>query len=156
MNQIEPKSEQSPAKKRKRIPVKYKKFLIAYAELGDVGKAYIKAGFKANNRHTALNNGWRLMAKLDKEADYLEIFDQVGLGDREIATIMSGLIRHKDPRIQTQTLNIATKCKGWQKDILDVAPGATIVIGVKKEPQPGKEKPKEIEKKEKGPITVTD
>ena len=155
MNQTEPKSEQKTTKKRKRIPVRHIKFLEEYGKCGNLAEAYVAAGYKAKSKHSASQCGSQLLKKLDQDRDFLEIFNQVGLGDREIATIMSSLLRHKDPRIQAQTLNIATRCKGWQKDMLDVAPGATIVIGVKKE---GKKEIAEKEKKpiEKGPITVTD
>jgi len=50
------------------------------------------------------------------------------LDDLRLAQVLKALVEHEDPKIQVPAINIATKCRGWQRDTLDLGQGAQIVI----------------------------
>ena len=114
--------------KKKKLRPKEVKFLEEYAKTGDHANAYISAGFKVKSQEVARVSGYRLLRKIDERMEYREVLEAVGLTDRRVAEVMRELMEHEDPKVRVQALNIATRCLGWQKETLDVAQGAEIVI----------------------------
>jgi hypothetical protein len=120
--------EEFMSEKRTKLKPKEIRFLESYARLKDPADAYVAAGYKVKSREVARTCGSRLLRRLDATIDYREIMDRVGLTDRRLAEAMKELIEDPDPKVRVQALNIATKVKGWQRESLDLNPGAEIII----------------------------
>jgi len=104
------------------------KFLEAYAQTGKHAEAYLAAGYKVKNREVARVSGYRLLRRICETIGYRETMDNVGLDDLRLAEVLKALVEHEDPKIQVPAVNIATKCRGWQRDTLDLGQGAQIII----------------------------
>ncbi|MDD5450909.1 MAG: hypothetical protein PHT49_03330 [Desulfovibrionales bacterium] len=118
---------------KKKIKPRQMKFLQKYVELGDLGKAYVAAGYTAKNKHSASQGGSMMLKKLDKLMDYREIFDSIGLTERFLAEKMKDLLSSPDQQVAARTLAVATKCIGWQREIIGLDEGSEIVIMTRKQ-----------------------
>lgn len=120
--------------KKQKIKPRQMKFLQKYAELGDLGKAYLAAGYAPKNKHVASECGRQLLERLDSSMDYREIFETVGLTERFLADKMKQLLTCGDRQVEARTMAVVTKCVGWQREIVGLDEGAEIVIMARRQP----------------------
>ena len=75
-------------KNSKKINPKHRKFLDLYFETGNIAKSYRGAGYQCSVT-SAYVAGSRLLRKLDKDLNHLEIFEEEGLTVRSVARRLS-------------------------------------------------------------------
>lgn len=119
--------------KKQKIKPRQMKFLQKYVELGDLGKAYIAAGYAPKNKHVASECGRQLLERLDNLLDYREIFETVGLTERHLAEKAKDLLDGDDKHVAARTLAVLTKCLGWQREVIGLEEGAEIVIACRRQ-----------------------
>ena len=143
------------SKKRQRLKPRHRKFLESYAQTGDSTEAYLAAGYKAKTREVARVNGSRLIRNLFETMDYRETMDNLGLDDRRLAEILKELAEHEDPKIRVRAADIISKCRGWQRETLDLGQGAQIVIVQQRPHEIGRAEEAElIEAEEEKPVAL--
>jgi hypothetical protein len=120
--------EDDMSEKMKKLKPRERKFLESYAQTGNHAEAYLASGYKVNSWEVARVNGYRLLRRLFETMDYRQTMDNVGLDDLRLAEILKALGKHEDPKIRVPAVNIATKCRGWQRDNIEIGAGAQILI----------------------------
>jgi hypothetical protein len=144
---------------RNRLTAKELRFLQLVAEGKTHTDAYLESGHKAATRELAGKYAYVLMKRCEAKVDREEIFRMAGLSDMEVAHNLQDLMTHKDPHVRARILAVITKCKGWQKEVLDVPEGVAIAIvrkGTKVEPENVKDPTTELGKQAPKAITIKD
>ncbi len=96
-------------------------------------KAVKAAGYKAKDAPTRVFIGNRILQKYEGQAGGKEIFRRIGLGEVRIALKLLALTDDENPRVRLQALNIASKCVGMQRDVVESLEAPVIVIGGQEE-----------------------
>ena len=104
----------------------------------DLEKAVKIAGYKTRSKAGRYYIGKRVIEKLEQDAQGRDIFRRVGLGETLVAMELLALIQNPKAgaNARTAALNIASKCLGLQKEVIEGAEGAEIII--KSNPVTGK------------------
>ncbi|MDI6854043.1 MAG: hypothetical protein QME75_10640 [Deltaproteobacteria bacterium] len=109
------------------------KVLDAYFSGHPLHKAVKAAGYKAKDASTRVFIGNRILQKYEGQAGGKEIFRRIGLGEVRIALKLLALTEDENPRVRLQALNIASKCVGMQREVLESLEAPIIVIGGQEE-----------------------
>jgi hypothetical protein len=109
------------------------KVLDLYFSGAPLHKAVKAAGYKAKDEPTRVFIGNRILQKYEGQAGGKEIFRRIGLGEVRIALKLLALTDDENPRVQLQALNIASKCVGMQREVLESLEAPVIVIGAHQE-----------------------
>ncbi len=114
--------------KRKRKNVRHTRFLMNLANGMDIGDSYLQAGFNPKSKENASKCGSELLKKLESSMDYREILASRGVTEGKVAEVMKELLTNEDAHVRARTLAIATKCLGWQREIVPENELADIII----------------------------
>lgn len=99
-------------------------------------KAAKLAGFKGKSKQALCNAARKVLMKYECQTDPREIFRRIGLGEEAIARKLLAIADDTQVAAGTrvQALSIASKCLGLQREVLEGADGARIVIHPAAEP----------------------
>jgi hypothetical protein len=111
------------------------KVLDFYFSGAPLHKAVKAAGYRAKDAPTRVFIGNRILQKYECQAGGKEIFRRIGLGEVRIALKLLALTDDENPRVRLQALNIASKCVGMQRDVVESLEAPVIVIGAHQEDQ---------------------
>ena len=115
-----------------------KRFLTIYfsGEKITMEQAAKRAGFRARNKTALCNAARRVLSKYEGQTDPREIFRRIGLGEEAIARKLLAIADDSGIAAGTrvQALSIASKCLGLQREVVEGASGARIVIHPAAEP----------------------
>jgi len=109
---MEEGNEKKPIKKPFILRKKHRKFLEEYAKLGDIGEAYLTAGYQSKNKKCASTAGGRLLNKIDQNIDWRQIVE-AACPNTELAGRLTNLLHHKDGRVAAAAGGHLAKVKGW-------------------------------------------
>jgi len=109
---MEGENEQVKKKKPFLLKKKYRKFLEKYAELGDIGDAYMASGFHSANKDIACAAGSRLLRQIDQNIDWRQIVE-AACPNTALAGRLTNLLHHKDGRVAAAAGGHLAKVKGW-------------------------------------------
>ena len=127
--------------KQRRLKPQHAKFLKAYAECGDIGKAYLSAGYKCKNKNVASACGSKLLKKYEFQMDLEEKFQAMGLGDLELLHIVRSLLYSKNEAVRARVVPHAMRARKWIGSEEMDEKGAQIVIRTQSEGNQRKEGP---------------
>lgn len=98
----------------KRLNPKHRKFLGLYLETGNIANSYIGAGYQCSGA-SACVAGSRLLRKLDKDLNHLEVFEEEGLTVRSVARRLKELMSGENDSVAVRAMGVITKCMGLQR-----------------------------------------
>jgi hypothetical protein len=136
----EPQSQVGEDDHKSPMTPREQKFLEIYfsGEKITMEQAARRAGFKAKNKTALCNAARRVLMKYECQTDPREIFRRIGLGEEAIAKKLLAIADDTGIAAGTrvQALSIASKCLGLQREVVEGASGARIVIHPAAEPAP--------------------
>lgn len=109
---MEEGNKKKPIKKPFILRKKHRKFLEQYAQLGDIGDAYMAAGFQSKNKKCASTAGGKLLNKIDQNIDWRQIVE-AACPNTALAGRLTNLLHHKDGRVAAAAGGHLAKVKGW-------------------------------------------
>lgn len=105
------------------------------------------AGYKQKSERTRTIIGKKVIAKYDSLKDHREIMLKMGMGPVRVTGLLLELAMNgKSENARIQALNIATKCLGMQRDVMEAGSGAEVII--RRTAGDGLESPEPIQSKE--------
>lgn len=141
--------------KKSGLNLRQRKFLALWAESGDVGSAYMGAGFKVKSRLLAQVAGHRLLRKIDSTTGLNDIFASMGLGDVDMVRILARIATTGEDVNAIKAVHLVAKAKRWFGEESS-SKGAQIIIQAAPPPNPVLKqcnvveiKPKQVESGEK-------
>ena len=129
---IEPEDEGTEFDPKAPMTHREQRFLQVYFSGEKITReqAARKAGFKSKTKTGLCNAAKRVLNKYDAQTDPREIFRQIGLGEQAIAKKLLAIA--DDPKTpagtRVQALSVASKCIGLQREVVESAGGAKIII----------------------------
>ena len=116
---------------------------IYFTGKADLEKAVKMAGYKTRSKSMRYYVGSKIVEKLENGARGKEIFRRVGLGEVTIAMLLLQIARDakSGSNARISALNVASKCVGLQKEVIEGGEGADIVINYSTPGKPGAQQP---------------
>ena len=109
---MEEGNEKKPIKKPFILRKKHRKFLENYGKIGDIGDAYLSAGYKCKSKEVATASGSKLLRKIDENTDWRQIVE-AACPNTALAGRLTNLLHHKDGRVAAAAGGHLAKVKGW-------------------------------------------
>ena len=89
-----------------------------------------KAGYNGKSKQALCNTARRIIQKYESVTDPREIFRRIGLGEAQVASRLLAMADDTaiPPSVRLQALATASKCLGLQREAMEGAAGAQIII----------------------------